>query len=134
MEGRRRKSLRRLNDEVSRNWEDLNTDCLINIFERVRLESLILDIPFVCKSWYKVSLDPHCWKLLDFRFMSLKRSSWAIKIQEKKSCWGLRNHSYATPSTQFMKIAVHRSCGLATKLAFHTCNFEDNILEYVLER
>ncbi|XP_042507804.1 F-box/LRR-repeat protein At3g48880-like [Macadamia integrifolia] len=49
-----------------RNWEELNTDCLVKVLERVGMESLILDVPFVCKSWYRASLNPECWKTLRF--------------------------------------------------------------------
>ncbi|PIA38908.1 hypothetical protein AQUCO_02700240v1 [Aquilegia coerulea] len=119
-----------------RNWEGLNKGCLINIFGRVGLECLILDVPFVCKSWYKVSHDPHCYKVLDFQFMSLKRSPWAITVLQKKP-YELRDANFpiaATPSPQFMKIAVNRSGGLATEVVFHTCLLRDNILEYILGR
>ncbi|KAJ9693749.1 hypothetical protein PVL29_009620 [Vitis rotundifolia] len=30
------------------------------------MESLLLDVPFVCKLWYKASLDPKCWERLIF--------------------------------------------------------------------
>ncbi|CAK7340334.1 unnamed protein product [Dovyalis caffra] len=49
-----------------RKWENLELDCLANVFGRVGMESLLLDVPFVCKSWYKASLDPSCWKRLVF--------------------------------------------------------------------
>ncbi|PIA33348.1 hypothetical protein AQUCO_04100043v1 [Aquilegia coerulea] len=134
--------------EVKRNWEDLSMDCLIKVFERVGLESLILDIPFVCKSWYKASLDPLCYKLLYFEFLPLNRSSWAIKLTRDASLWPESIFPKAVPSMQFIKIAVHRSCGMATELKFpnyHSTVYGDNTslmeaffsvksLEYVLER
>eukprot|EP00258_Populus_trichocarpa_P012866 XP_002323183.3 putative F-box/LRR-repeat protein 23 [Populus trichocarpa] len=49
-----------------RKWEDLECHCLVNVLGRVGMESLLLDVPFVCKSWYKASLDPSCWKHLVF--------------------------------------------------------------------
>ncbi|BBG93342.1 RNI-like superfamily protein, partial [Prunus dulcis] len=49
-----------------RRWEEFNTDCLTNIFGRVGMESLLFDVPFVCKPWYKASLDPCCWQRLIF--------------------------------------------------------------------
>ncbi|XP_020411212.1 F-box protein FBW2 [Prunus persica] len=30
------------------------------------MESVLLDVPFVCKSWYKVTLNPSCWQSLIF--------------------------------------------------------------------
>ncbi|KAA8519405.1 hypothetical protein F0562_013661 [Nyssa sinensis] len=49
-----------------RKWEELDMDCLVNVLGRLDMESLILDIPFVCKSWHKASLSPLCWQHLDF--------------------------------------------------------------------
>lgn len=49
-----------------RKWQDLNMDCLVNVFGRVGLESLLCDVPFVCKSWYKATLNPQCWQCLIF--------------------------------------------------------------------
>lgn len=47
-------------------WEDLQMDCLVNVIERVGIESLVLDVPFVCKSWYNATLNPRCWQSLVF--------------------------------------------------------------------
>ncbi|KAM7485791.1 hypothetical protein LguiA_001800 [Lonicera macranthoides] len=47
-------------------WEDLIMDCLVNVFGRVGIESLVLDVPFVCKSWYEATLDSRCWQSLVF--------------------------------------------------------------------
>ncbi|CAL2224747.1 unnamed protein product [Prunus armeniaca] len=30
------------------------------------MEALLLDVPFVCKSWYKATLNPSCWQPLIF--------------------------------------------------------------------
>nr|XP_004309902.2 PREDICTED: F-box/LRR-repeat protein At3g48880-like isoform X1 [Fragaria vesca subsp. vesca] len=49
-----------------RRWEDLNTDCLVNIFGKVGVDSLLLDVPFVCKTWFRASLDPSCWEFPTF--------------------------------------------------------------------
>ncbi|XP_057484887.1 uncharacterized protein LOC130770956 isoform X5 [Actinidia eriantha] len=41
-----------MNSEMSEpKWEELDMDCLVNIFGRLGLESLVLDVLFVCKSW-----------------------------------------------------------------------------------
>ncbi|XP_052188770.1 uncharacterized protein LOC127799089 [Diospyros lotus] len=47
-------------------WEELNTDCLVNVFGRLGLGSLLLDVPFLCKSWYQATKNPPCWRRLDF--------------------------------------------------------------------
>ncbi|CAL2224757.1 unnamed protein product [Prunus armeniaca] len=41
-------------------------DCLVKVFEKVGMESVLLDVPFVCKTWYKVTLNPSCWQCLIF--------------------------------------------------------------------
>lgn len=53
---------------TDRKWEDLDTDCLVNIFQKVGVESMLLFIPFVCKSWHRTSLTPACWKSLLFPY------------------------------------------------------------------
>ncbi|KAL6139023.1 hypothetical protein ACLB2K_064301 [Fragaria x ananassa] len=37
-------------DYSRRRWEDLDADCLTNVFAKVGMESLLLALPFVCKS------------------------------------------------------------------------------------
>ncbi|KAI8004401.1 F-box/LRR-repeat protein [Camellia lanceoleosa] len=49
-----------------RKWEDLNEDCLVNALGRVGIESLLMEVPFVCKSWFKATLNPLCWRHLVF--------------------------------------------------------------------
>ena len=41
-----------------RKWDGLNDGTLVNALGRVGMESLLLDVPFVCKSWYKASREP----------------------------------------------------------------------------
>ena len=43
-------------------------DCLVKVFQKVGMEALLLDVPFVCKSWYEATLNPKC---LFFRKTSL---------------------------------------------------------------
>ncbi|KAJ4825713.1 hypothetical protein Tsubulata_001211, partial [Turnera subulata] len=45
-----------------RKWEDLEKGCLVNVLGRVGMESLLLDVPFVCKSWYRAGLEPKRWE------------------------------------------------------------------------
>ncbi|KAL5706264.1 hypothetical protein ACHQM5_024460 [Ranunculus cassubicifolius] len=92
----------------SRRWEELNTDCLANIFERVGLDDLMLHIPLVCKSWNTVSLYPTCWKSLDF-----------TPLQD---CCMHR-----------LELAIARSSGIATKLVLPTRFMHPLSLEFKLE-
>ncbi|KAK1404201.1 hypothetical protein POM88_003806 [Heracleum sosnowskyi] len=49
-----------------RKWENLNSDCLVNVFGRLDLETRLLDIVLVCKKWKEVLLNPLCWQIIDF--------------------------------------------------------------------
>ncbi|KAI8003710.1 F-box/LRR-repeat protein [Camellia lanceoleosa] len=51
--------------------KELNMDCLVNVLGRVGIESLLIDVLFVCKSWYKATKSPLCWRQLDFLEISL---------------------------------------------------------------
>ncbi|KAF5205525.1 F-box/LRR-repeat protein [Thalictrum thalictroides] len=105
-----------------RKWEDLHTDCLVKIFATVDIESLIVHLPLVCKSWYKASLDPLCWKFLDFEYLHLATSF-------KKLF-----HTQDLCAKKAIKYAVKSSCGIATEVAFPPSLVYANILQYVLER
>ncbi|KAM7485779.1 hypothetical protein LguiA_001788 [Lonicera macranthoides] len=98
-----------------RKWEDMEIDCLVNIFGRVGIESLALDVPFVCKSWYKATLNPLCWQSLIFpKDLEDSRFPWSIDPE------GL------------LKGAVNRSQRSATRLALpDDCSIKDLI--YVSE-
>lgn len=39
---------------------------MVNIFGRLEVESLLLDVPLVCKPWHKATLTPLCWQRLAF--------------------------------------------------------------------
>ncbi|TQD83489.1 hypothetical protein C1H46_030959 [Malus baccata] len=51
---------------LNRSWEDMEQNCLAQVFIRVGLESLLLFIPFVCKSWYSATKNPACWERINF--------------------------------------------------------------------
>ncbi|XP_028119700.1 F-box protein FBW2-like [Camellia sinensis] len=55
-----------------RKWKDLSADCLVNVFGRVGIESLLSDVPFVCKSWLNATLSSLCWQELDFSQIKLR--------------------------------------------------------------
>lgn len=52
--------------DEGRRWEELDVDCLTYVFSKLGMESLVLALPFVCKSWYATTLNPLCWKFLSF--------------------------------------------------------------------
>ncbi|KAL6293408.1 hypothetical protein ACE6H2_001550 [Prunus campanulata] len=108
-----------------RRWEDLNIDCMANILGRVGMESLLLDVPFVCKSWYRASLNPSCWERLIFP--DIKTSYLVLDYGFKAENWVddplLQRfvHQYQIDvshfsTTAFIKFVVNRSKGHATAL------------------
>ncbi|KAM7485787.1 hypothetical protein LguiA_001796 [Lonicera macranthoides] len=98
-----------------RKWEDMEMDCLVNIFGRVGTGSLVFGVAFVCKSWNKATLNPLCWQSLMFpKDLEDSRFPWFIDLE------GL------------LKGAVNRSQRSATRLALpDNCSNEDII--YALE-
>ncbi|XP_077216158.1 F-box/LRR-repeat protein At3g48880-like [Tasmannia lanceolata] len=90
-----------------RKWEDLEMDCLVNIFGRLGLEDKILGVPFVCHSWYKASTNPLCWKVLNFESLDLGRLSWKPSpfVKRFKREYHVENFSF----TGFLKFVVNRS-------------------------
>ncbi|KAL6176512.1 hypothetical protein ACLB2K_053145 [Fragaria x ananassa] len=126
--GRKRKfrSLRKILEGTAgrRKWAELQTDCLINVFKRIGMESLVLSVPFVCKSWHEATLDPLCWQNLSFPdFLPL--------LEPPKSCTSLgaldpfyykfvdkcRVKNTTTFSiTAFVRMVVGRSHGKAVEI------------------
>ncbi|XP_077215584.1 F-box/LRR-repeat protein At3g48880-like [Tasmannia lanceolata] len=97
-----------------RKCEDLEIDCLINVFRRLGLEDMLLGVPFVCKSWYKASTDPLCWKVLDFHSINLlgrKMPSFEERFIREYCIW---NFSLMG----LLKLVVARSRGSAVALRF----------------
>lgn len=108
-----------------RKWEELDMDCLVNVFRRVGMESLLLDVPFVCKSWYKVSLDPRCWEYIIFP-KYIQPDLWGdSQLGNRLMIEIERNFSV----TAFIKSVVARSQRRATQLKLPNCCTEE-ALEY----
>ncbi|KAI5349811.1 PREDICTED: F-box [Prunus dulcis] len=103
-----------------RRWEEFNTDCLTNIFGRVGMESLLFDVPFVCKSWYKASLDPCCWQRLIFPDVSF----FGRFVNE------YRIDAWKFSTSAFIKFVIGRSKGRATVLSLPPSASETD-LKYV---
>lgn len=116
-----------------RKWEQLNKDILVLVFQRVGMESLLLDIPFVCKPWYKASREPRCWQHLIFPNFESDDT-----IEEEDSpCKGfverlaiMTPHQENFPVTKFIKFIVDRSCGCATTIKLPAYCPEE-VLEYI---
>ncbi|KAL5718929.1 hypothetical protein ACHQM5_011780 [Ranunculus cassubicifolius] len=89
-----------------RNWQYLEGDCLVKIFQKVGIEAMMKAVPFVCKSWYKTSLDPLCWTYLYF--------------------------AYELP-TEAIEMLIDRSCGNAIDVFFEQDLCFDDFI-YISER
>ncbi|XP_059630059.1 F-box/LRR-repeat protein At3g48880-like [Cornus florida] len=89
-----------------RKWEELNMDCLVNALGRLEMESLLFDIPFVCKSWYKATLNPLCWHHLDFLKITDSFKSRLVGGYRLKRL----------NATRLVKFVINRSGGSAVSL------------------
>ncbi|XP_065001962.1 F-box/LRR-repeat protein At3g48880 isoform X3 [Musa acuminata AAA Group] len=98
--------------EGGRRWEEMPVDCLVDIFRRLGLHDLTLSVPFVCRCWRRASLDPGCWRRLDFR--SLDFMPWSHFSRSFNSCYRLSSLSFSA----FMRFVVARSRGSAAELLF----------------
>ncbi|XP_059630060.1 uncharacterized protein LOC132273044 [Cornus florida] len=72
-----------LNQMEERKWEELNLDILLYVFERLGVKSLMLDVPRVCKSWYKATRYPQCWRHLKFDAFSFNVRS-ELRVADPK--------------------------------------------------
>ena len=122
-----------------RKWDDLNEDILVNVLGRVGMESLLLDAPFLCKSWYKASREPQCWENLIFpRYIKPNDLDYISEdnegeneISEKGYAERLaRKYQGNWSVTAFVKFIVNRSCGNAKIIKLPTC-CTVKALEYV---
>ncbi|KAF6143781.1 hypothetical protein GIB67_016702 [Kingdonia uniflora] len=93
----------------ARKWKNLHKDCLLNIFGRLGIKDLIFDVAFVCKSWYKASLDPQCLKSLNFCDVSFVKT---IKPISEKYVDKYKVENFSVD--KFVKFVVNRSQGFVT--------------------
>ncbi|KAL7176451.1 hypothetical protein ACSBR2_029896 [Camellia fascicularis] len=100
-------------------------DCLVNMFGRVRIESLLLDVPFMCKPWYKATPSPLCWGKLDFSKISLDSWSYDESISRLLDTYQLHDKLSVTA---FIKFVVKRSARSATFLSLPDCCTEEALL------
>ncbi|CAI9115923.1 OLC1v1016938C1 [Oldenlandia corymbosa var. corymbosa] len=111
-----------------RNWKDLGLDCLAEVFKWVGLETLLLSVPFVCKSWHKATLDPKCWQILIFPEIRCFEHFLRPMTLELVHSYALSCHDF--PSLSFARFVVSRSHRSATELVLPgTCSWQ--VLEYV---
>ncbi|KAJ3674494.1 hypothetical protein LUZ60_005110 [Juncus effusus] len=99
--------------EEERPWQNMDIDCLLNIFRLLDLQDITLFVPFVCSSWYRVSLDPICYQVLDFR--KLDFMPWSHFSKDFSLRFGL---SQPFSLSGFLKLCVARSHGLVMEICF----------------
>ncbi|XP_057484659.1 F-box/LRR-repeat protein At3g48880-like isoform X2 [Actinidia eriantha] len=116
-----------MNSEMSEpKWEELDMDCLVNIFGRLGLESLVLDVLFVCKSWYRATLNPEFWWHLDFSKLKLHDSlSYDDFTSRLMSTYQIVGNF---PITAFIKSVVKRSDRSVTYIALPDYCTEEALL------
>ncbi|KAJ9676410.1 hypothetical protein PVL29_025099 [Vitis rotundifolia] len=106
-------------------------DILVNVFGRVGMESLLLDVPFVCKSWYKASREPQCWEHLIFPECIKPDDIWEEDSPDRGFAERLvTTYQENLSVTAFMKFIVNRSCGCATIIKLPKYCTEE-ALEYI---
>ncbi|ONI28724.1 hypothetical protein PRUPE_1G157700 [Prunus persica] len=104
------------------------------------MESLLLDVPFECRSWYKASLDPSCWQCLIFprfnyyrfdhvRGFYIDTRFWFLTLFYRKFVYRYLTGKLRFSMNGFVKLVVSRSCGNATSVSLPECS--DQILKYV---
>ncbi|PRQ29360.1 putative F-box domain, Zinc finger, SWIM-type, leucine-rich repeat domain, L [Rosa chinensis] len=102
-----------------RKWAKLEVDCLTNVFGRLGMEPLLMNVPFVCKSWHKATQDPLCWQNLSFpEFLpllepkSLGPEPFYYKFVDK--CQVKKNTTFSISA--FVRMVVARSHGKAIEI------------------
>ncbi|XP_021676206.2 F-box protein FBW2-like [Hevea brasiliensis] len=123
-----------------RMWEDLPEYCLVNVFRRVGMETLLLDVPFVCKSWYKATLNPLCWERLDFydimfvpkddcfyRFYDVDGVRMVHKLMDE---YGIKEFSAGS----MIKFLVNRSNGKCTVLNLPADGCKEEVFKFVIDK
>ncbi|XP_020580461.1 F-box/LRR-repeat protein At3g48880-like [Phalaenopsis equestris] len=95
---------------IRRRWEDLAFDCLICVFCKLGFEDLTIAVPFVCRSWNKASLDPQCWRVLDFKDLDFSTKS--KFIARFKELYQLQSFSFSS----FLKLCISKSHGSVMEL------------------
>ena len=106
-------------------------DILVNVLGRVGMESLLLDVPYVCKSWYKASREHQCWENLIFPTYIkyddiMEEDSPDRAFAERLAV----NYQENLSVTSFLEFIVNRSCGRTTIIKLPNYCTEE-ALEYV---
>ncbi|GMP70194.1 hypothetical protein CsSME_00029144 [Camellia sinensis var. sinensis] len=114
---------------IVRNWEDMNTDILLKLFQSFDIFELTSAIPHVCSMWRMVASDPVLWGTLDLSMLKsnfIKTTQEPYIYVESRSCQTL---------TRVLKIALNLSRGNILTLIFrYDLYVRDDQLTYTAER
>lgn len=66
-----------------RRWEEMPTDCLVNIFGRLPIESRLLDVSLVCKPWLQAVRNPFFWQKLIFQEYHSRLVHFVISLSQR---------------------------------------------------
>ncbi|KAG0466131.1 hypothetical protein HPP92_017711 [Vanilla planifolia] len=104
-----------------RKWEELEMECLSNIFSRLALDDLTMAVPFVCRSWFTAASNPNAWRVLNFRLLDFM--PWSSFAKRFAAQYLVSRFSFSG----FLKLAVRHSHGVATELMLprHLTSMED---------
>ena len=95
----------------------------MNVFGGVKRDSLLFAVPYVCKSWYQVSLDPVCWKRFVFPHFEQTIMKKLMKVYQSMGLFSV---------TSFINSILHCSNRLATALMLPDCCTKE-ALEYAVD-
>ena len=95
----------------------------MNVFGGVKRDSLLFAVPYVCKSWYQVSLVPVCWKRFVFPHFEQTIMKRFMKVYQSMGLFSV---------TSFINSILHCSNRLATALMLPDCCTKE-ALEYAVD-
>ena len=95
----------------------------MNVFGGVKRDSLLFAVPYVCKSWYQVSLVPVCWKRFVFPHFEQTIMKRFMKVYQSMRLFSV---------TSFINSILHCSNRLATALMLPDCCTKE-ALEYAVD-
>ncbi|CAL5416380.1 unnamed protein product [Camellia sinensis] len=111
-------------------WKGLNKDCLVNVLGRMVIESLLIDVPFVCKSWYKATRSPLYWRKLDFLEISLDDCTSLFFLAKLIDDYQVKGKF---SFTAIVKTLVKRSARSTVYVSLPGSSFFDEVLFYIAD-
>ncbi|CAL5413377.1 unnamed protein product [Camellia sinensis] len=111
-------------------WKELNMHCLVNVLGIVGIESLLIDVPFGCKSWYKATRSLLCWRKLDFLEISLDDCTFLFFLARLIDDYQVKGKF---SFTAIVKTLVMRSATSTVYVSLPGSSFCDEVLSYIAD-